>query len=180
MKCFHSITNSRRINRALSKLVILSATFMLVINASHAAEPLPTQPYLPLTLAQTAANAALKKCTADGHRVSVAVADSAGVIMVILRNDGAGPHTIDSSSRKAYTAASLGRSTLELANFMKDKPEIHGLRDMNEQILMLGGGLPIKVGDELIGGIGVGGAPGADLDDSCAKAGVDAILAKDK
>ncbi len=57
-----------------------------------------------------------------------------------------------------------------------DKPELHGLRDMNEKILILGGGVPIKVGDEMVGAIGVGGTPSAVEDDACANAGLDAVL----
>jgi uncharacterized protein GlcG (DUF336 family) len=139
---------------------------------------LPKQIVLPLDLAQKMANAAMKKCDDDGHRVSVAVVDRSGVLRVLLRAGGAGPHTVSSSSKKGYTAASLGRPTSELANMIKDKPELHGMRDMDPQILLLGGGLPIKIGEEVVGGIGVGGAPGAHLDEACAKAGLEALAEK--
>ena len=69
------------------------------------------------------------------------------------------------------------RATRGFAEFIADKPAIQGLRFMNDSILILGGGLPIKAGDEVIGGIGVGGAPGGDKDGSCAQAGLDAIAA---
>ncbi len=180
MNYCHSAAKLPCLKTALAKIAISSASTLFLVSTAYATEPLPTQTYLPLALAQTAANAALKKCSAGGYRVSVAVADRAGVVIVLLRDNGAGVHTVDSSSRKAYTAASLGRSTLELANLIKDKPDLHGVRDMNDRILILGGGLPIKMGDELVGGIGVGGAPGADLDESCAQAGRDAIVGKDK
>lgn len=170
----------QRCTTALAKIALASASALFLASTANAVEPLPTQVYLPLTLAQTAANVALKKCTDGGYRISVAVTDRAGVITVLLRGNGAGVHTVDSSARKAYTAASMGRSTLELANFIKDKPELHGLRDMNEKILLLGGGLPIKMGDELVGGIGVGGTPSAVADDACAQEGLDAILEKSK
>src|SRR5881396_2556715 len=72
-----------------------------------AAEELPREAALPLTLANKAAAAAQEKCKQDGYRVSVAVVDRAGVLKVLMRGDGAGPHTTNSSSKKAYTAASL-------------------------------------------------------------------------
>jgi len=144
------------------------------------AEELPREGVLPLALASKAAQAALEKCTKDGYRVSVAVVDRAGVLRAQLRGDGAGPHTIDSSRKKAYTAASLRRPTSEFAELLTKNPALQGLRDMNEHILILGGGLPIEVGGEVVGGIGVGGAPGAHLDDACAQAGLDSIGATRK
>lgn len=162
-------------NRILAKIRLLSITALFFFGSSQATEELPRQAYLPLDVALAAASEALKKCSADGHRVSVAVVNRSGVLLVVLRDPNAGPHTLDSSSRKAFTAASLGRSTRELANFIKDKPELHGLRDMHERILILAGGLPISVGGELVGGIGVGGAPGGELDETCAQSGINSL-----
>ncbi len=96
------------------------------------------------------------------------------------RADGAGPHTVDSSRKKAYTAASLRRPTSELADLIMKVPTLQALRDINGEILILGGGLPIEISGEVIGGIGVGGAPGAHLDDACAQEGLDAIGAAPK
>lgn len=144
------------------------------------AEELPREAVLPLATAAKAASAALEKCAKDGYKVSVAVADRAGLLRTLQRGDGAGPHTIDSSSKKAYTAASLRRPTSELAELITKVPTLQSLRDMNEKVLILGGGLPIEIGGEIIGGIGVGGAPGAHLDDACAQAGLDAIGAAQK
>jgi uncharacterized protein GlcG (DUF336 family) len=96
------------------------------------------------------------------------------------RADGAGPHTVDSSRKKAYTAASVRRPTSELAELIAKVPALQALGDINENMLMLGGGLPIEVGGEVVGGIGVGGAPGAHLDDACAQDGLDAIGAAPK
>lgn len=145
-----------------------------------AAEELPREAVLPLALANKAAAAALDKCKQDGYRVSVAVVDRAGVLRVLMRGDGAGPHTTDSSSKKAYTAASLGRPTSELADLIAKVPFLQALREMNDRILILGGGLPIQFGNEVVGGVGVGGAPGAHLDDACAQAGLDSIGAAQK
>ncbi len=135
----------------------------------------PQQPILPLTVSLKAAQAALEKCEAGGYRVSVAVVDQGGHVKTLLRSDGAGPHTQDSSFKKAYTSASIRRSTNELAALITKIPKLQALRDMNENILILGGGLPVKLGQVVVGGIGVGGAPGADLDEACAQAGIDTI-----
>ena len=159
----------------------MSLLIVLLVSLEHgiaSAESLPREATLPLALAKKAAAAALAQCTGDGYRVSVAVVDRAGVLKVLLREDGAGPHTTDSSTRKAYTSASLRRSTSELAQLIAKMPALQGLRDMNQKILILGGGLPIEMAGEVVGGIGVGGAPGAHLDEACAHAGLKSIGAK--
>src|SRR5947199_10296719 len=145
-----------------------------------AAEELPREAALPLTLASKAAAAAQEKCKQDGYRVSAAVVDRAGVLKVLMRGDGAGPHTPNSSSKKAYTAASLRRPTSELAELVAKTPPLQGLRDIDDKTLIRGGGLPIEIGGEIVGAIGVGGAPGAHLDDACAQAGLDSIGAAPK
>ena len=139
---------------------------------------LPKESFLPLTLAQKAANAALDKCEEGRYKVSVALVDRGGNVKVLLRGDGAGPHTQDSSVRKAYTASSIRRSTQELAELIIKIPNLQSLQDMNERILILGGGLPVVIENEVVGGIGVGGAPGTQLDEACALAGLTSIGAK--
>lgn len=139
------------------------------------ATELPRQAVLPLKMAGQAAHAALEQCRKDGYKVSVAVVDKAGVVRYQVRDDGAGVHTIDSSRRKAYTSVSMGRPTQFFAELVARVPGIQGIRDMNDAILILGGGIPVKIDGELVGGIGVGGAPGAKLDETCARAGLKAI-----
>lgn len=147
---------------------------------SASADELPKESVLPLGTASKAIQAALDACKKDGYRVSVSIVDRAGVLRAMGRADGAGPHTVDSSRKKAYTAASVRRPTSELADLITKIPSLQALRDINGEILILGGGLPIEIGGELIGGIGVGGAPGAHLDDACAQEGLDAIGAAPK
>ena len=144
------------------------------------ADEMPKESVLPLGTANRAVHAALEACKKDGYRVSVSVVDRAGILRAMGRADGAGPHTVDSSRKKAYTAASVRRPTSELADLIAKVPTLQALRDMNAEILILGGGLPIEIGGEIIGGIGVGGAPGAHLDDACAQEGLDAIGAAPK
>ncbi len=142
--------------------------------AAVAAGDLPAKKALPLAFARAAA-AALAACEQSGYRVSVAVVDKAGLLKVMLKADGAGPHTLDSSGKKAYTSLSLRHSTGELVELVQKNPAAAGLKDMNDRILILGGGLPIEAAGEVIGGIGVGGAPGGDKDEACALAGIEAI-----
>lgn len=166
-------------DRQLLRSVVLGGSLMFGVTVALAQE-LPKESVLPLNLAQRAAQAAIDACKKDGYRVSASVVDRAGLLRAMGRADGAGPHTIDSSRKKAYTAVSLRRATSELADLMSRMPSLQALRDMNDQILMLGGGLPIEIGGDVVGGIGVGGAPGTHLDDACAEAGLDAIGAVPK
>ena len=160
--------------------MIAMAFVMLMPYTVPAADELLKEAVLPVGLAGKAIQASLDACTKDGYRVSVSIVDRAGILRAMARADGAGPHTVDSSKKKAYTAASLRRSTTELAELINKVPTLQALRDVNDQMLMLGGGFPIEFGGEIVGGIGVGGAPGAHLDDACAQAGLDAIGAVPK
>src|SRR6266487_4601140 len=153
---------SKQFRRVKPRALAISLGVLLsfgIAQTTAAAEELPREATLPLALASKAAAAAQEKCKQDGYRVSVAVVDRAGVLKVLMRGDGAGPHTTNSSSKKAYTAASLRRPTSEMAELVAKTPSLQGLRDINDKILILGGGLPIEVGSETVGGIGVGGAP---------------------
>lgn len=161
--------------KALMTTVLTLILSILVTGQTFAAEKLPTAPYLPLDMALKAANAAMDQCLKDGYRVSVAVVARSGETKVLLRADGASPHTVGSSTGKAFTSASMGQPTMTLANLIKDKPELQQLREMDDRMLILAGGLPIKIGDDLVGGIGVGGAPGGHLDQACAQVGIDSI-----
>jgi uncharacterized protein GlcG (DUF336 family) len=162
------------------RLMLATAFGMLVPYAVLAFEELPKESVLPLSLAGKAIQASLDACKKDGYKVSASVVDRGGMLRAMARADGAGPHTVDSSRKKAYTAASLRRPTTELAESINKMQTLQALREINDQILMLGGGLPIEIDGEVVGGIGVGGAPGAHLDDACAQAGLDAIGAAPK
>jgi uncharacterized protein GlcG (DUF336 family) len=166
---------------ALKLIMGLSMVCVLgIFPAGGSAADLLREAVLPLSMATKAASAAVKKCTKDGYQVSAAIVDRSGVVRALLREDGAGPHTVASSRKKAYTAASLKKPTAELADLIAKMPAVQGLRDMNDHILMLGGGLPIIMAGEIVGGIGVGGAPGGHLDVACAQAGLESIGAVTK
>lgn len=152
------------LTRSLTALALCSA-------AIATAQDVLLQKNVSLEIARKAANVALETCTAKGWKVSVAVVDRAGHVVIQLRGNGAGPHTLDSSRRKAYTAASMREGTTKMLELVQKNPAAATL-PMIDGLLLLGGGLPIKAGEEVIGGIGVGGAPGGHLDDACAEEGL--------
>ena len=134
---------------------------------------------LPLGLAVEAAQTALQTCQKDGFSVTVTVVNADGLTQVLLRGDQTGPHTLDSSKYKAYTVASIAPivnmdTTSEIAKRILSTPGSSQLANL-PNILLVGGGVAIRSGGKVIGALGVGGAPGADLDEICAKAGVDKI-----
>jgi uncharacterized protein GlcG (DUF336 family) len=142
--------------------------------AGGSAQTLPVQKQLPVALALEAASAAMEACQKQGYRVAVTVVDPAGVIKAVLREDGAGPHTLDSSRRKAYTSASMRARTSQVEERVRTDPTLASLRNI-DQLLPLAGGVPIGAGNDHLGAIGVGGAPGGDKDEACAMAGIDKI-----
>ena len=156
------------------KALIASALGLCTIASSQAAD-LPSQSYLPLEVAQKAVSAALNKCQADGYRVSVAIVDRGGNLLSQSRHPMAGPHTLGSSKGKAFTSASMGQPSAKLASLIGEKPFLEGLRSMDDRLVILGGGLPIVINGDRVGGIGVGGAPGGHLDAACATEGLKAI-----
>ena len=106
--------------------------------------------------------------------VSVFVADGHGEVVAAATMDGAAPDTRLNAQRKAYTAASLRVPTTALLENSQKNPEAANLGQI-DGFMLIGGGLPIRAGNDVIGGIGVGGAPGGHLDDACAQAGIDKI-----
>src|SRR5690349_2029718 len=122
-----------------------------------------------------AVRAALAKCEADKLPfVTVALVDRFGTVQALLRGDNAAEHTIEAATQKAYTAAAFGTPTSELAKRINGNgPSIADLPGT----LFLAGGVPLKVNGVSVAGIGVGGAPDGALDEACAAAGADAIVA---
>ena len=155
-------------------LLAIAATASAAANIPAQAQDLPSAKSFPLAVATELALKAIEKCTADGFRVSVVVADRNGTPIVMLRGDGTGPHTMDSATRKAYTAASMRTTTQELGERLAASPGAAALATL-PNIITLGGGIPVKAGDEVIGGAGAGGAPGGDKDAACVQAGIDAV-----
>ena len=124
--------------------------------------------------ALAAAQAAIAMCRNKGYQVAVAVVDRAGLAQVILRDRFAGAHTVETATRKAWTAASFRIPTADLAGQTQAGQPMSGIRAIS-QVMAIGGGLPIEAGGSILGAIGVSGAPGGEADDACAKAGLQAI-----
>ena len=136
------------------------------------AQGVVTQKNVSLAMAQTIAQAALAQCGSMGFRVSVAVVDRGGLTIVMLRGDGAGLHTPEGAERKAYTARTFSQPSADFVKRLSDRPDTVGSRQYT-RVLALGGGLPIKVGSEVVGAVGVSGSPGKD--DVCSQAGIDKV-----
>ena len=162
----------------IRELSLAALLFSPVLASAAPAPALPSAPYLPLELATTAAQAALKACGELGHNVSVAIVARDGATKVLLKADQSGPHTASSAQGKAFTSAAMGRDTAGLADFIASKPANDGLRDMDARMVIQAGGLPIRFGKALVAGIGVGGAPSGDIDATCAAAGLKAVGAQ--
>ena len=148
---------------------LLAAMFALVLPAVASAQGLVTQKILSLGLARTIAEAALGECKSKGFATSVAVVDRAGQVLVLLRDENASAQTAEMSRRKAYTARMFRTSTMEFQKRTAD-PLYAAQRDVAD-ILALGGGVPIQIGEEVIGGVGSSGSSQVQ-DDACARAGV--------
>jgi uncharacterized protein GlcG (DUF336 family) len=129
---------------------------------------------IPAALALDAVGEAVAECAREGYSETAVLVDADGVRQAVLRGDRAGAHTLDSAFSKAYTAASFKSDTSALVERAKAVP-IAPLLEKLPNTLLFGGGLVIKIGDEVVGAIGAAGAPGADLDDNCARAGLDKI-----
>jgi uncharacterized protein GlcG (DUF336 family) len=112
----------------------------------------------------------LEQCTKDGYKVSVVIVDKGGNVAASIKGDGTNPHTMEFARLKAYTARTRGQTSLATMKQMED-PAYSFLKQI-PQIVGVGGGVPIKAGNELIGGVGVSGAPGGDKDEVCANAGL--------
>lgn len=123
------------------------------------------------------AQAALASCRTKGYQVAVSVVDRMGVPQVMLRDRYAGPHTPDTSGRKAWTAVSFRADTLSLAENTGPNFPQSGARHI-DNALMIGGGIPVAVSGSIVAGIGISGAPSGEADHACAQAGVDAVTAK--
>jgi uncharacterized protein GlcG (DUF336 family) len=160
-------------------LCTFSLIALLVVPAAASAEEanLKTFRVLKPELALEAAKSAMLDCRNKGYQVAASVTDRFGLLQATLRDQLAGPHTPDTAYRKAWTAVSFRTDTLELSK-LTEKGEAWAIRGVT-RALPLGGGVPIVAGDgDMVGSIGVSGAPSGTQDDACAKAGIAAIADK--
>ena len=150
----------------------VAAALVLGIGAAQAQQP-RTEKTISVAIAGELA-AAVAECQAKGYAVTATVVDRAGQVKAVHRADGAGPHTIDASRRKAFTAASMRNNTTAILETSQKNPGAQNLGQI-DGVLLLGGGMPVCAENEVIGAIGVGGSPGGHLDDQCAQAALDRI-----
>ena len=154
----------------MTRIAVFAAAAAL---AAPASAELLARKDLSLATALTIATTAADTCKGQGYRVSVSVVGRNGETLVQLRGDDASPHTLDFSLRKAYTARTFRVASGEIANRFKQDPAYFGVHVPNTAPSQ--GALPIKIGEETIGAVGVSGAPGGEKDEACAKAGIDKI-----
>lgn len=155
------------------RFFLLCCMLLAATSSTATAQGLVTQKALSLEMAQAIVQGTVERCRADGFSVSVSVIDASGLLKAFLRDEGNGPHTIDLSRRKAYTAltfASRWGTSLEVAKAWgstlgSPMPNVEGTAGV-------GGGVPIRVGKVAIGAVGVSGAVGGDKDEICANAGI--------
>ena len=125
-----------------------------------------------LDAAQQLARVALESCRKSGFNVTITVLDSAGRTRVVLHDDKAGPHTIENSMRKAYTSLTFRSNTIDYAKRNEGRPA-----PMLSGVTLGQGGVVLKAGNDIVGSVGVSGAPGGDKDQACAEAGIATIAA---
>jgi uncharacterized protein GlcG (DUF336 family) len=158
--------------RSTCSLALLLASAFAVSLAPPASAQLLQQKELSLKVALDIATGALDACKAMGYSASVVVVDRAGSNLVALRGDGSGPHTVENARRKAYTANTFKMSTEDFIKDMKTRP-VRREQTTLPSIIAINGGVPIKAGSDVIGGVGLSGSPGKD--EECVNAGLEKV-----
>ena len=125
-------------------------------------------------MAWTMIEAATAHCEKEGYSITVAVVDRVGRLRAYLQGDKASLANIELARRKAYTAVTFRRPSMDWAKRTAPPSDLFGQRSLTD-VIPLGGGIPIKVGEDTIGAIGVSGAPGQEKDEACAQAGLDRV-----
>ena len=151
-----------------------SALALTLVAAAANAQAVRTEKNMSLELANQIASASVAACAANGYAVTATVVDRAGTVRAVQRADNAGPHTLGVSQAKAFTSASAKNTTLAMMEGSQKNPAAANLVYI-PGYLLLGGGVPVKVGNEVIGAVGIGGAPGGNLDEQCAMVALDKV-----
>ncbi|UWM65997.1 heme-binding protein [Enterobacter sp. CP102] len=155
----------------MKKLMMVAAFIAGSVSLTAQADVL-AQKNISLAQANALATSAIQACMAKNYQVTVTVVDRAGVIKAVQRTDNAGPHTVKASEMKAYTSLSTKNASGKVMEAAQSNAGAQNMRDV-PGFLLLAGGLPLKEGDEVIGAIGIGGAPGGHLDEACAQQAID-------
>ena len=157
--------------KTLARLSLLAAALAAPLANAQAVR---TERTMSLELANQIAAASVAACQANGYAVTATVVDRAGSVRAVQRADNAGPHTLAASLEKAFTSASAKNTTLAMMEVAQKNPGAANLVNI-PGFLLLGGGVPVKVGNEVIGAVGIGGAPAGNLDEQCAMAALDKV-----
>ena len=160
----------------MKTITVVTALVSAIAFAGSAHAQLVTHKDLSVNTAVTIAQTAVQTCKAQGYNVSAHVLGRSGEVLVAMRGDDTGPHTLENSMKKAWTARAQRAPSVNFANAVKMNPTVGAIHLTN--MVPAQGGLPIIVGDDVIGAVGVSGAPGGDKDEACAKAGLDKVAAE--
>jgi uncharacterized protein GlcG (DUF336 family) len=144
-------------------------------SASALAQDLPSTKVLTAEVAQSIAHEAMATCRTNGYKVSVLVVDAGNVQKAFLRDDGAGMGTVEVARLKANSVMAFGRPSGPPPNLPAGAPVPPPILPGTVNAM---GGVPIKVGDQLIGAVAVSGAPGGDKDAACANAALAKVADK--
>lgn len=166
--------STRRALTTVAALALCASAATSALAASSAPLVLQ-QPNVSLALANELINATLAACHADGRSAVAVVVDRGGNLIAVQRDDSVGPHNTDAAVRKAFTALSTKTPTRLLAANARANPESQNLNTV-DSLLLIGGGVPLKVGQDVIGAIGVGGSGGAAQDEGCALQAIAKVL----
>jgi len=151
------------------RLAVLASLSVLAASPALAQAP-QVEKNVSMAMALAIIQGTLEQCTKDGYKVSVVIVDKAGNVAASVRGDGTNPHTMEFGRLKAYTSRTRGQTSLEFMKVTSD-PNNAYLKQIPNTVAV-GGGVPIKVGNEVIGAVGVSGAPGGEKDEVCANAGI--------
>ncbi len=159
----------------LTKALLATGLASCLAHAAAAPALSVARPDITLDTARRLLDATLLACHASGKSLVAAVVDRSGNLVALHRDDDVGPHNTVAAQRKAYTALSTKTATGQLAENARANPLGQNLNTVAE-LLLLGGGVPLKVGTAVIGAIGVAGAGGPAMDESCALSAIDRVF----
>jgi uncharacterized protein GlcG (DUF336 family) len=151
------------------RLAVIASLSVLAASPALAQAP-QVEKNVSMAMALAIIQGTLEQCTKDGYKVSVVIVDKAGNVAASVRGDGTNPHTMEFGRLKAYTSRTRGQTSLEFMKLTSDPANAY-LKQIPNTVAV-GGGVPIKAGNEVIGAVGVSGAPGGEKDEVCANAGI--------
>ena len=151
------------------RLAVLASLSVLATSPALAQAP-QVEKNISMAMALAIIQGTIEQCSKDGYKVSVTIVDKAGNVAASIRGDGTNPHTMEFGRLKAYTSRTRGQTSLEFMKLTSD-PNNAYLKQIPNTVAV-GGGVPIRAGNEVIGAVGVSGAPGGEKDEVCANAGI--------